>query len=162
MSKVLVIAGSNGSKSINQWFAQKIAENDNIDYLDTRKLNAPYFSMDIEETTGIPKEIIELHETIKKYGKLIIVSPEYNGYMPAFLKSITDWMSRRERFYLEDIDIVIVAITPGKRAGASVRETLNTMLSFTKANILGDFGIANFDFENDYSKEISEIINLIK
>ncbi|MDL2211369.1 NAD(P)H-dependent oxidoreductase [Erysipelotrichaceae bacterium OttesenSCG-928-M19] len=162
MNKILVIAGSNGSHSINQWFAKRLAEHPQVDYLDTRELNAPYYNMDIEESTGYPQEIITLYDKIHDYGKLIIVSPEYNGYTPPFLKSITDWLSRYERFYLDGIDVVIVAVSPGQKGGASVREMLTTMLSFTNANILGSKGIPNFLETNDYSSEVEEIVNLFK
>lgn len=160
MKDILVIAGSNGSHSINQWFAQKLGEIENVDYLDTRTLNLPYYCMDIEETTGIPQEIIALHETIKKYSKLIIVSPEYNSFAPAFLKSMHDWLSRHERFYLEGIDLILVAVTPGKKAGASTREMLNTLFGLANANVVGSYGIADFNYDNDYTKEIAEIMKI--
>jgi len=158
MEKILVIAGSNCSHSINQWFAQEIAKNDNVDFLDTRKADAPYYSIDIQEKEGIVPKIIELYNKIHSYKKLIIVTPEYNGYVSSFFKSITDWLSRYERFYLENIDVVIVSVTPGARAGASVRESLSKMLSFTNANILGDYGIGDFDNTKDYSKDITNIL----
>jgi NAD(P)H-dependent FMN reductase len=161
-NKILVIAGSNSSMSINQSIASKLSLLDNVDYYDTRLLDAPYYSYDIETSSGIPQEIISFYDKIHQYSKLVLVCPEYNGYTPSFIKSILDWLSRYNRFYLENIDLVIVATTPGKAAGASVRSMLKTMLSFTNANILGDYGIGEYDPDKDYSKELKEIVAMFK
>ncbi|MDF9867496.1 chromate reductase [Bacilli bacterium PM5-3] len=162
MEKILVIGGSNSINSINQWFAKELAKQENVDYIDTRELNIPYYNRDIEETSGIAQEVINLYNKLHDYNKLIIISPEYNGYASSFFKSITDWLSRYERFYLENIDLVIVSVTPGKAAGASVRESLTKMLSFTKANILGDYGIGEFDQTKDHSDDIKNILKMFK
>lgn len=161
MKKILVFAGSNCKNSINQWFAQELANNDNVDYFDTRTLDIPMYNKDIEET-GFPIDVIKFYELIRKYNKVVIVSPEYNGYPPSFFKNILDWVSRYDRFYFDKIDIVITAVAPGKKAGASVRDSLSTMLSFTNANEVGNKGIAHFDQSNDYSKDFEEIINYFK
>lgn len=162
MKEILVIAGSNASDSINQDLAQKFAQNSRVDYYDTRTLNAPYYNRDIENNEGFPKEILDFHRLIHNYKKLIIVSPEYNGYFSSFFKSILDWFSRYERFYFEGVEIFIVAASPGKRAGASVREALTAMLSRSNAVLLGDKGFGQYDVNIQYYDEINEIIAKFK
>lgn len=160
--EILVIAGSNASDSINQNLAQKIAKDPRVDYYDTRTLNVPYYNRDIENNEGFPKEIVEFYNLIHSYKKLIIVSPEYNGYFSSFFKSILDWLSRYERYYFDQVEIYIVAASTGKRAGASVREALTSMLSRSNAILLSDKGFGLYDINEDYTQEINEIISSFK
>ncbi len=162
MKEILVIGGSNSPVSINQCIAREIGEDPRVDFYDTRTLNAPYYNKGIEKNEGFPKEIVDFYDMIHKYKKLIIVTPEYNRYFSSFFKSILDWFSRYERYYFQDVDIYIVAVTRGKRGGSNVREALKFMLSFSGANLIGDIGIAQYDESNDYSKEIQEIISNFK
>lgn len=160
MNKTLVIGGSNSSESINQKFGLALAKQAQYDFIDTRDLNIPMYSIDLENV-GFPTELIEFYNKLKEYKNIVIVCPEYNGYAPAFFKSITDWLSRYERFYFENQNVFIICVTPGKRGGSSLRESLSTMLSFTKANIIGTYGIASYEPDKDYIKENQEIIALI-
>ncbi|MDR1781691.1 MAG: NAD(P)H-dependent oxidoreductase [Bacilli bacterium] len=158
MNKILVIAGSNASDSINQDLAKKIALNENVDYIDTRTLNIPLHNRDLE--INFPSSVIDFYHKIKEYQNLIIVTPEYNGNLSSFFKSILDWLSRHDRFYLDNINVIILSASPGQTGGASVRESLKNMLSFTNANIIGTIGFKEYDITKDYSKEIKKIINL--
>lgn len=162
MDNILVFAGSNAKDSINQWFANELGKQDGVDYLDIRKLDLPMFNSDIQETTGIPNDVKMFYDKIRSYKKIILVSPEYNGYTPAYLKSLLDWLSVIERFYFDSINLCIVAVTPGQKGGASVREMLSKMLSFTKVIEVGNIGIPHFKAENDYSKEFEQILNVFK
>lgn len=160
MIDTLVIGGSNSSTSINQAFGQNLAQQAKYDYFDTRTLDIPLYSIDLENVC-FPDSLIDFYNRLKKYRNIIIVCPEYNGYAPAFFKSITDWLSRYERFYFENQNIFIIGVTPGKMKASSVRESLSKMFGYTGANILGTYGVGLYDEQADYTKTNEEIINMI-
>ncbi|MDR3214690.1 MAG: NAD(P)H-dependent oxidoreductase [Bacilli bacterium] len=158
MKKILTIAGSNATDSINQDLAFKLGQHEQVDYLDTRTLNIPFYNRDLE--VNFPNEVIALYNKIKEYDNLIIVCPEYNGNPPAFLKSILDWLSRHDRFYLDNINVLILACSSGQTGGASTRANLSNMLSFTNAKLMDTIGFKEYDINNDYEEEIKNIIAL--
>lgn len=162
MKEILVIGGSNSPVSINQCIAKEMSSHPRVDYFDTRTINDTGYNKGIEKNEGFPQDIIALYDKIHQYKKLIIVTPEYNRYFSSFFKSILDWFSRYERYYFQDVEIYLVAVTRGRRGGSSVREALKFMLSFSGANLIGDEGISQYDESNDYSKEIEAIINNFK
>lgn len=162
MEKTLVIAGSNSANSINQWLASELGKINDVDYFDIRLLDVPMYSINIENSTGYPQPILDFYTKLRTYKNIIIVSPEHNGYTPAYFKSFLDWISRVERFYLKDINLVIVSVVPGKKAGASVRQMLSTMLGFAGAHEVGNFGIPHFNSDNDYTEQFNDIINCFK
>lgn len=160
--KTLVIAGSNSVNSINQEFAIKLAAANNYEYFDTRVLDIPLFNRDLIDNDQLPYDVQGFLDYIQPYNNIIIVSPEYNGSPAPSFKSLLDFESRVDREYFKGKNLVIVAVTPGKAGGSSVRKILTDMLFFTGANILGDVGIGNYEKENDYTdqfKEIDDILN---
>lgn len=55
------------------------------------------FNQDLEAQPGVLDSVAAVHRRIAAAQGLIVVSPEYNGHVPAYLKNTVDWVSRLPR-----------------------------------------------------------------
>jgi len=56
--------------------------------------NLPFYNEDIDVEGQVPAAAAELRAAAGAADALLLVSPEYNGTMPAVLKNAIDWLSR--------------------------------------------------------------------
>ena len=127
---ILVLAGSFRAGSVNQALVAAARDeapgNVVIDDLDLRAI--PFYDGDLE-AAGDPPEVTELKQAIQGAGALLVVTPEYNGSLPAVLKNAIDWASRNHPdSVLRDKPVGVMGATPGrgatKRAQSHAREIL--------------------------------------
>ncbi len=137
------IIGSNSNTSINREVANKIDERLNLNIIEVKEDVIPIYSPQ-REVEGIPDEINRIYEILKSDTKLIIFTPEYNGYTTPYFKNIFDWLSRIEHSFLQDIDVKIVTVTPGSLGGASVRKILSESLPYFGAKSVETYGLGDF------------------
>lgn len=94
MNKIVLIVGSTRTGSFNQQLADVIrkivgnrAEVGQLAYDDV-----PFMNQDIEWPT--PDAVARARGELAAADGIWIVTPEYNGFMPALPKNLLDWMSR--------------------------------------------------------------------
>lgn len=158
------IIASNSNTSINREVATKINEKLSLNIIDVKADEVPIYSPQLE-TAGIPKEIQRIYDLIRSESKLIIFTPEYNGYTTPYFKNILDWVSRVEHGFLDGIDVKIISVSPGSAGGASVRKILSESLPFFKANNVETYGVGNFYTkveDQSISEELDNIIEFIE
>jgi len=56
--------------------------------------SVPFYNEDIDAEGSVPAEAVKLREAAAEADALLLVSPEYNGTIPAVLKNAIDWLSR--------------------------------------------------------------------
>lgn len=145
MNKIIAFAGSNSSKSINQQLIQYIAtHNNNIEVIKLTDYNIPMYSEDLEEKNGIDNEVIRLNEKLSETNKLIISVAEHNGNLSAFFKNILDWLSRNNRNFLQNKEIILFSTSPGGQGAVSALNITKKMLPFFGATITSVTSIGNF------------------
>jgi NAD(P)H-dependent FMN reductase len=54
----------------------------------------PFYNEDIDVEGQVPAAALRLREAAQAADGLLLVSPEYNGTIPAVLKNAIDWLSR--------------------------------------------------------------------
>ncbi|MEU3723631.1 NADPH-dependent FMN reductase [Streptomyces sp. NPDC031705] len=54
----------------------------------------PFYNEDIDVEGAVPEPAARLREAVSRADGLLLVSPEYNGTIPAVLKNAIDWLSR--------------------------------------------------------------------
>lgn len=136
MTKLLVFGGSLRQHSFNHQLAQAI-----VDQLDPQvevtwaNLSAiPFLNQDLE--TPVPAAVQTLRDQVLAADKLLIVSPEYNESIPAYLKNALDWLSRpmdlndRHSAAASANKPVAIAAAAGKDAGLPVRQQLDHLVRF--------------------------------
>lgn len=99
MSKILAIAGSTRSESLNRALLAVAAEavraaGAEVTMLDLREYPMPIYDGDLEAREGIPANARKLKAIFREHQGLLLVSPEYNASIPPLLKNTLDWVSR--------------------------------------------------------------------
>ena len=146
MKKILVLAGSNNSKSINYQlvnFTASLLQDCEVKVLDIRKWDVPMYSID-RDSDPTPPNIAELISLIKENDGFVISSPEHNGGTPAFFKNIIDWLSRREKNIFDRKPVFLMSTSPGGGGGATNLKYLIHSLPFQGASVAATFSLPSF------------------
>jgi NAD(P)H-dependent FMN reductase len=149
MKKILALAGSNHSKSINQQlinFTASLVEGAEVKVLDIKDWEVPIYSIDMDPDQT-PERITELIQLIQDHDGFIISSPEHNGGTPAFFKNILDWLSRRAKAVFAQKPILVMSTSPGKGGGATNRKFLEHTLPYQGARVVAAYSLPSF-YEN--------------
>jgi len=70
-----------------------------VTYIDLRDYPMPIYDEDDHERTGFNENALEFQRLLTLHDGLLIASPEYNGSLPAALKNVIDWASRKSDKY---------------------------------------------------------------
>ncbi len=161
---MITLIASNSSTSINREVAKKVNEHLDLNILDINQELIPMYSPQLE-AKGIPDEITRIYDAIKAEDKVVIFTPEYNGYTTPYFKNIFDWVSRVEHAFLQDKDVKVVTVTPGAMGGASVRSILETSLPFFGAKSVATYGFGEFFTKvekGELDTDLEAIVQMIK
>lgn len=169
MKKILAFTGSNHSKSINRKLLQFALElmdkrSFEITEVDLRDYSPVMLSLDEEEQNGLPEETQKLHELMKSFDGFIIASPEHNSSVPAFLKNITDWLSRKELKFFREKPVLLLSTSQGRRGGKTNLDVLESVYSrMFAATITGTYSLPSFSQNFQDGKIVNEEeLNLLK
>ena len=147
MKTILAFSGSNSKNSINQQLIHAVAKLEvkcNIEIIDLRDFPAPLYGIDEEVDNGIPPSMQLLREKFRNADGFLISSPEHNGSMPAFMKSVLDWQSRQEGKIFMEKPAVFLSTSPGPRGGASALKHILEIMPFRGAVIIGGHSVGSF------------------
>ena len=160
MKKILMFAGSNYSKSINKEVIQITADLMNgveTEIIELNDYEPPMFGKDIEEN-GLPNEIQQLLELVDAADAVVISTPEYNGLPPAFLKNITEWLSRihlhldREEKWLENKPVFLMSSSTGRGGAMKARAHLKNLIERANGNVVAEFSLPSFNHTTENGK----------
>ena len=128
MKKVLAIAGSLRTKSINLTIIENLAEmfGDKINLSIYDGLaDLPFFSPDADTDTP-PEKVADLRRQIKATDGVLICSPEYVFSIPAALKNALEWTVSSADFHNKPTAL-ITASGLGEKAHESLFLVLKTI-----------------------------------
>lgn len=63
-------------------------------FADLRDYPMPLYDGDLEREQGVPEHARRLKALLADHTGLVVVSPEYNGFITPLLKNTLDWLSR--------------------------------------------------------------------
>ena len=97
--KLAIFSGSTRTGSINQQLQGALLPRIKLAGFEVSSLSLadyemPLYNGDWEEANGAPKAAKELAAKLAVHDAVIVISPEYNGGLPAGLKNTLDWMTR--------------------------------------------------------------------
>ena len=126
--RILAFAASTSRNSINRALVDHAAgrilsdvlPNATVEFIDLNDYEMPIYSIDRERELGIPAEAREFFGKIGAADALLVSFAEHNGFVTAAWKNVFDWMSRIETKVWQGKPMVILAASPGSRAGARV------------------------------------------
>ena len=161
---ILAFSASNSKDSINrklvelaiERYSQRKQADTQIEFLDLNYYEMPIYSIDRERTTGIPELADEVYHKIGSADGVVVSFAEHNGTVTAAWKNIFDWMSRIETAVWQQKVLLLLAATPGKRAGAGVLGYAK-LASFFGGRIAASRGIG--EWANAYDADKNLLIN---
>ncbi len=162
--KILAFAASNSRKSINRVLVEYAASrlqsrflsSAEVEFLDLNDYEMPIYSVDRENADGIHRLARAFFAKIGGADAVIVSFAEYNGFVTAAWKNIHDWMSRIEMRVWQDKPVVLLAATPGPRAGANVLGTQEFTAPFFGMDIIGKHGVGKWGEAWDGERLIRE------
>lgn len=98
-------------------------------FLDLKEFDLPHFDEDLEESIGTHENAEKLNNIIKSSNGLIIVTPEYNSFMPGVLKNAIDWLSRFSPHVFTRRPVLLFAASPGALGGIRALTVTRQLLS---------------------------------
>ncbi len=147
MGTLLATAGSNSSTSINYQlvrYSASLVDSRPVELLELAGIRFPMYSQDREREAGFPEPVMELLEKIRACSGLILSVNEHNGNPSAFTKNILDWLSRKDRNFLEGKKVMLMSASPGRRGGQSSRAVIAGMLPRFGAEVVSEFSLPSF------------------
>jgi NAD(P)H-dependent FMN reductase len=94
---VLTLVGSLRAASINRQIAELAADvaPDGVTVRIFDHLGElPFYNEDIDNETDVPASVTALRAAAAEADATLVVTPEYNGSIPAVIKNAIDWLSR--------------------------------------------------------------------
>lgn len=95
-TRVAVLVGSLRADSLNQRIAQRLAdeapEGVVVDIIEGLG-EVPFYNEELDGESA-PASAVALRESVAAADRVLVVTPEYNGTMPAVLNNAIDWLSR--------------------------------------------------------------------
>jgi len=96
-TRVAVLVGSLRADSVNRKLAELLRDQApagvTLDLIDGLA-ELPFYNEDIDTPDAAPARAVALRERVGTAARVLAVTPEYNGTMPAVLNNAIDWLSR--------------------------------------------------------------------
>lgn len=150
--KILAFAASNSRNSINRALIDHaiarlradVLPDARIETIDLNDYEMPIYSTDRERAGGIPAPAQDFFDRIGAADAVLVSFAEHNGFVTSAWKNIFDWMSRIEMKLWQDKPVLMLAATPGARAGANVLASQEMLAPFFGADLRGTLGIGKW------------------
>ncbi|MGP9527461.1 MULTISPECIES: NAD(P)H-dependent oxidoreductase [Micrococcaceae] len=145
-TKVLTLVGSLRNGSTNVQLAEAAAHHapEGVEVSVFSGLeNIPFYNEDLDVEGTVPVTAQVLRDAAGEADALILVTPEYNGTMPAVLKNAIDWLSRPfGAGAVSGMPTVVVGTAFGQYGGVWAQDEARKALNIAGANVLEDVKLA--------------------
>ena len=152
--KIVAFGASNSRNSINKQlanFAGHQIAGAEVNLLDLNDFEMPIYSIDQEQSTGIPALAHAFKAHLKEADGIIISFAEHNGAYSSAFKNIFDWISRIEKNVWYNKPMFLLATSPGARGGISVLDIAVNKFKFMNSNTIVPFSLPSFN--QNFSEE---------
>jgi len=159
MSNILVIGASNSKNSINRKFATwagSLVPDAELQIPDLNELEMPIFSIEREQTMGIPEPAQKIKKMVNRADGIIISFAEHNGSYSTAFKNVFDWMSRLEKPIWSNKPMLLLAAAPGPRGAQTVLSTAVSSFPYQGGLVTGNFSLPLFDENFDMESGITD------
>ncbi|OZC43497.1 FMN reductase [Rhodococcus sp. WWJCD1] len=170
---VLVLVGSLRAESVNKQIAETAvtvapagAEIVVYDGLG----DVPFYNEDIDVEGSAPAAALALRAAAEKASALLLVTPEYNGTIPAVLKNAIDWLSRPYGAgAMVGKPVVVISASPSGNGAKWAHEDTSKAVRIAGGSVLEDvqlsiggtmdkFGSAHPSENAEVSGEIGHVV----
>jgi len=152
-TRVAVLVGSLRADSVNRKLAELLRDQApagvTLDLVDGLG-ELPFYNEDIDTAADIPAGAAALRERVGTADRVLAVTPEYNGTMPAVLNNAIDWLSRPYgRGALAGKPFGVVGTTPTPYGGKWSHADAARSAGIAGAVVLEDVTISQSSIEVD-------------
>lgn len=169
-STVLTLVGSLRAGSTNQKLAEAIQLNapEQVDVVIHEGLgNIPFYNEDIDIEGQVPAAAAALRAAAEEADSVLLVTPEYNGTVPATLKNAIDWLSRPfGAGALAGKPTAVVGTAFGQYGGVWAQDEARKAAGIAGAKVLEDVKLAvpgsMVRFAEVHPKDDAEVVEQIK
>jgi len=135
---ILALSGSYRRGSFNQALVAAAREEapPQVDFREFDLREVPFYDGDADKA-GLPSDVQRLQVAVGDADALLLVTPEYNGGIPAVLKNGIDWTSRGHLGApIRGKLVAIMGATPGRSGTRRAQEQLRHVVSRAGALLL--------------------------
>lgn len=158
--KILAFAASNSRNSINKklvTYATTLLDQHEVDMLDINDYAMPIYSIDLEETDGIPTQAAQFLQKIAEADALVISYAEHNGNYTAAYKNLFDWATRKDREVYKGKPVVMLSTSPGPGGAQSVLSMARDSAHFFSGRVVASLSVPSFN--DNYDTATGELSN---
>lgn len=164
---ILTLVGSLRAASINRQLAQLAAESapdgvvlniyEGLDEL-------PFYNEDID-TENPPAAVAALRTAAAKAHGALVVTPEYNGTIPAVLKNAIDWLSRPwGASDLKDKPVAVIGSALGRYGGAWAHDETRKSLGIAGPRVVDSisFSLPISTLDGKHPRDNAEVVSAVR
>src|ERR1700757_767646 len=145
-TRILALVGSLRAGSYNRQLAEAAVKPapDGTDVEIFEGLaDLPFYNEDIDLPGGVPGPAQALRNAVQRADALLLVTPEYNGTIPAVLKNAIDWTSRPyQDGAIVDKPVAVVGTSGGRYGGAWAHEDARKTARIAGARVIDDIALS--------------------
>ncbi|MCV7194794.1 NAD(P)H-dependent oxidoreductase [Mycolicibacterium brumae] len=142
-TRILILLGSLRADSVNLKLAELAVASapDGVDaeiYLGG--LDAvPFYNEDLDVEAARPEAAVRLRAAVGAADAVLIVTPEYNGGLPAVVKNAIDWLSRPYGdSVLSDKPVAVIGAAAGRFGGVWAHDDARKSLGIAGARVVDE------------------------
>jgi len=145
-TRILALVGSLRADSYNRRLAEAAAKYapEGIDVEIFEGLGeVPFYNEDLDRPGDAPSPAQALRDAVQRADALLLVTPEYNGTLPAALKNAIDWTSRP--FHggaITGKPVAVVGTSHGRYGGTWAHDDTRKSAGIAGARVLEDLALS--------------------
>ncbi|GAA4676410.1 NADPH-dependent FMN reductase [Gordonia humi] len=150
---IAVLVGSLRAASVNRQLAEialaNLPEGVNASIVEGLG-ELPFYNEDIDVEGSVPAAVVPVREAVAGVDAVLLVTPEYNGTLPAVLKNAIDWLSRPYGAgALSGKPVGVIGAAMGQYAGTWSRQDTRKSVGIAGARVVEDveIGIATLQLD---------------
>ncbi|MDT5255207.1 MAG: hypothetical protein QOD10_287 [Mycobacterium sp.] len=145
-TRILALVGSLRAGSYNRQLAEAAVKHapDGTDVEIFEGLaGVPLYNEDLDRPGDVPGPAQALRDAVRRADALLLVTPEYNGTIPAGLKNAIDWTSRPFREgAIVDKPLGVVGTSHGQYGGVWAHDDTRKSARIAGARVLDDIALS--------------------
>ncbi|KUI22082.1 FMN reductase [Mycobacterium sp. IS-1496] len=160
---VLVLVGSLRKASINRQLAE-VAVDSAPDGVTLRVFDGlaevPFYNEDLD-TDSVPEPVRALRAAAAGADAALVITPEYNGSIPAVLKNAIDWLSRPwGDGALKDKPLAVVGAALGRYGGKWAHDETRKSFGIAGARVIEDLelSVPASSFDGAHPRENTAVV----
>jgi NAD(P)H-dependent FMN reductase len=151
-TRVVVLLGSLRADSYNRRIAERLQAEAPAGVtvaIAPRLAELPFYNEELD-AADVPDRVRELRELVAAADRVLAITPEYNGTMPAVLNNAIDWLSRPYGAgALQGKPFAVIGATPTQYGGKWSHEDARRSATIAGAEVVPDLVLSHSTLEAD-------------